>query len=170
MTRRSLLLLAGSAATTPSARSQYVLPPQNPPSERFPPSSEQAAELTQKMAQLQDRLAALKKKGVNDELLVEVEIFHKAVSWIGRYNEYYGRNAAAQTMALVNTGLARAAEVDAGHSSWTAATGAVIRAYRSRVDGSAQPYMAYVPGSYDKQRPGRMDVILHGTNRGMVEV
>src|SRR5262249_8175964 len=100
----------------------------------------------------------------------EVEIFHKAAVWIGRHNEYYYKNSVPQTLALLDTGLTRAAELAAGKASWQMATGPVIRAYRSRVDGSAQPYIAYVPASYNRAPPGRMDVILHGTNRGMVEV
>ena len=102
MTRRTLLLLAGAGATSPAAWSQYVLPPQNPPSERFPPSPGQAAELGHKMAQLQEGLTALRKKGVADEVLVEAEIFHKAALWIGRYNEYYGKNSATQALALLD--------------------------------------------------------------------
>jgi dienelactone hydrolase len=119
---------------------------------------------------MEEHLSALRKKSTPDEQLVEVEIFHKAAVWIGRHNEYYYRNSVAQTLALLDTGLSRAAELAAGKASWQTATGPVIRAYRSRVDGSAQPYVAFVPASYDRSRPGRMDVTLHGTNRGMVEV
>jgi hypothetical protein len=49
------------------ARSQYVLPAQAPPDTRFPPTPEQATEITRKMAQLQDRLSALKQKNVADD-------------------------------------------------------------------------------------------------------
>ena len=168
--RRTFLLLAGAAAASRLGRSQYVLPPQAVPPERYPPSSAQAAEIGRKIALLQDRLAELHKKNVPDESLVEAEIFHKAAVWIGRYNEYFGKDAAVQTLALLDLGLARAAELDGGISSWTSASGRVIRAYRSRVDGSAQPYIATVPASIVGGKPGRMDVLLKGTNRRMVEV
>ena len=170
MTRRTWLMIAGALAGTPWAKGQYVLPPQNPPDTRFPPTPEQAAEIGRKMAQLQDRLSALKQKNVPDEAFAEVEIFHKAAEWIGRYHEYFTKNSAAQTIALLDTGLARAGELEAGKPTWPSATGPVIRAYRSRVDGSVQPYIAYVPASYDRSKPVRMDIFLHGTNRGMVEV
>jgi dienelactone hydrolase len=170
MTRRTWLALTGLGVAPRWAQSQYVLPAQAPPSERFPPSREQSEEITRKMAQLHDSLAKLSQKGVADERLVEVEIFHKAAQWIGRYNEYFTKDSVAQTIALLDTGLARAHELEGGKSSWTTATGPVIRAHRSRVDASAQPYIAYVPASYDRSRPVRMDVFLHGTNRGMVEV
>jgi hypothetical protein len=170
MTRRTWVALAGIGMTPRWAMSQYVLPPQAPPSERFPPSPEQAGEITRKMGQLQDSLAKLKQQGASDELLVEVEIFHKAAAWIGRHSEYFTKNSVPQTIALLDTGIARAHELEGGKSSWTTATGPVIRAYRSRVDGSSQPYIAYVPPSYNRSHPVRMDVYLHGTNRGMVEV
>jgi predicted esterase len=163
-------MLAGVGAAPRLGLSQYVLPPQNAPSERFPPAHDQAAEIASKLAQLQESLTALKQKNTPDETLVEVEIFHKAAAWIGRYNEYFTKNSVGQTIALLDTGLARARELEGGKPSWTTATGPVIRAYRSRVDGSAQPYIAYVPASYDRNHPVRMDVFLHGTNRGMVEV
>jgi len=170
MTRRMLLWLAGAGTSSFVAQGQYVLPPQAPPNEHFPPSGEQAAELRRKMAEMEQRLSDLRKKSAPDEQLVEVEIFHKAAAWIGRHNEYYYRNSVAQTLALLDIGLGRATELGAGKASWQTATGPVIRAYRSRVDGSAQPFVAYVPAAYNRTQPGRMDVILHGTNRGMVEV
>jgi dienelactone hydrolase len=163
-------MIAGSLAGARLGRGQYVLPPQNPPDTRFPPTPEQAAEIARKIEQLEESLASLKQKNVPDESLAEVEIFHKAAEWIGRYREYFTKNSVAQTIALLDTGIARAGELAAGKPSWTTATGPVIRAYRSRVDGSVQPYIAYVPASYDRSRPVRMDVFLHGTNRGMVEV
>jgi hypothetical protein len=170
MTRRTLLHLSVLGALSPCARGQYVLSQQNPPGDRFPPSPEQAAEIRRKMAELEARLAALRDKAVADETLVEVEIFHKAAEWIGRHDEYYYKDSVAKTLALLDIGLSRAGELEAGKPSWTSATGLVLRAYRSRVDGSAQPYVAHVPAAYDGSRPVRMDVLLHGTNRGMGEV
>jgi hypothetical protein len=122
------------------------------------------------MAELEERLSNLREKKIPDEAIVEVEIFHKAAEWIGRHNEYYFKDSVAKTLSLLDTGLARASELEAGKPSWTGATGLVLRAYRSRVDGSAQPYVAHVPASYDGSRPVRMDVLLHGTNRSMGEV
>jgi pimeloyl-ACP methyl ester carboxylesterase len=168
--RRTFLVLAGTVAASHLGRSQYVLPPQAVPPERYPPSPAQSVEIGRKMALMQERLADLRKKNVPDESLVEAEIFHKAAVWIGRYDEYFAKDAADQTLALLDLGLARAAELDAGKSSWKSASGRVIRAYRSRVDGGAQPYIATVPGSTIGGKPGRMDVLLHGTNRRMVEV
>lgn len=170
MTRRTLLHLSVLGALAPSARGQYVLSQQSPPDGRFPPSSEQAAEIRRKMAELEARLVAVGGSNIADDTLVEVEIFHKAAEWIGRHDEYYYKDSVSKTLALLDIGLTRAGELEAGKPSWISATGLVLRAYRSRVDGSAQPYVAHVPASYDRSRPVRMDVLLHGTNRGMGEV
>jgi dienelactone hydrolase len=168
--RRTFLLFTGAAAVSRLGYGQYVLPPQPLPSERFPPSPGPLAEIRRKTALLETSLQDLRKKNIADELLVEAEIFHKAAVWIERFNEYFRKESADQTLAVLDLGLARAAELAAGTSSWTTATGRVIRAFRSRVDGSAQPYIATIPASYNRNQPGRMDVLLHGTNRRMVEV
>src|SRR5579863_1242983 len=105
MSRRTWLALAGLGVTPRWAQSQYVLPPQRAPAERFPPSREQDEEITSKMTQLQESLATFKKNNVADESLVEVEIFHKAATWIGHHNEYFTKNSVPQTIALLDTGI-----------------------------------------------------------------
>ena len=46
------------------------------------------------------------------------------------------------------------------------------RAYRSRVDGSVQPYAVTFPFDYakEKMRKWRVDVVLHGRNDDLTEV
>src|SRR6202035_2091155 len=48
----------------------------------------------------------------------------------------------------------------------------VVRAYRSRVDGSVQPYAATYPADYgaDPKTPWRLDVVLHGRDSSLTEV
>ena len=71
MTRRTLFYLTVLGAVAPQARGQYVRPSQAPPSDQFPPSSEQAAELLRKIAELEGRISALRRKSVPDETLAE---------------------------------------------------------------------------------------------------
>ena len=170
MTRRTLLYLSALGAFSPVARGQYVLSPQSPPATQFPPTPEQATAIRRKIGELEERLAALRQKKIPDESIVEVEIFHKAGVWIGRHDEYYYEDSAARTLSLLDVGLTRASELEAGKPSWTSATGPVVRAYRSKVDGSVQPYFVHVPASYTGKKPVRLDIVLHGTSRGMAEV
>ena len=130
--RRTFLLLTGAAAVSRFAPGQYVLPPQPLPSERFPPSPEQLAQIRRKTALLASRLDQLRQRNIADDLLAEVEIFHKASVWIDRFGEYFRPDDAAHSIAVLDIGLARADELDAGTSSWKTATGRVLRAFRSR--------------------------------------
>src|ERR1043166_6508009 len=111
--RRTFLFFTGAAAASRLGYGQYVLPAQPVPSERFPPSPAQLAEIRRKTALLETSLQGLRKKNIADELLVEAEIFHKASVWIERFNEYFRKESADQTLALLDLGLARAAELNA---------------------------------------------------------
>src|SRR5207302_4196848 len=46
------------------------------------------------------------------------------------------------------------------------------RAYRSRIDGSVQPYAVSYPADYgrDRIKKWRLDVVLHGRDTGLTEV
>ena len=46
--------------------------------------------------------------------------------------------------------------------SWESRKGRIVRGYRSKVDGSVQPYGLIIPESYDGSKPVRLDVVLHG--------
>lgn len=78
-------------------------------------------------------------------LLPDVEIFHKAVDWALRYDEFM----AAKDVAYARTQLARGGErlrqLRARQAPWLTATGFVLRGHRSQLDDSIQPYALYVP-------------------------
>ena len=71
----------------------------------------------------------------------------------------------------LDRGLLRASQQARGEAPWLNETGqAVVRAYRSRVDGSVQPYAVTLPADYGKQKtPWRLDVVLHGRNDDLTE-
>ena len=48
----------------------------------------------------------------------------------------------------------------------------VVRAYRSRLDGSVQPYAVTYPNNYGKdlRKRWRLDVVLHGRDTSLTEV
>lgn len=90
----------------------------------------------------------------------DVQIYAKAASWALRYESTLAPKDEALVRKTIERGLARAG--DEGRS-WTKKKGKVVRAYRSAVDGSIQPYGVIVPASYDPATPMRLDVILHGS-------
>ncbi len=140
-------------------------------SEPFPPSAEQRARIEQKRAELAAAVRKLRSDKLRPELLADVEIYQKAADWILRYpEEFFVKQSADNTLRVIDSGLQRAAELRAGKPSWTSRTGRVVRAYRSRVDGSVQPYIMALPDGYDPAKLYRLDVVLHGRNARLNEV
>ena len=76
----------------------------------------------------------------------------------------------ANTLAALDRGMERAAQLAAGSAPWDKQKGRFSRAYRSKVDGSLQPYGMIVPDSYDGSKPMRLDVVLHGKGATLNEV
>ncbi len=105
-------------------------------------------------------------------LLPDVEIFHKAVHWALAYDEFYKSNEVAVAHALLKNGKERAANLREGNAPWTKATGLVVRAYVSKIDGSLQPYGLVVPDSWrpNSPHPFRLDFWFHGRGETLTEL
>jgi dienelactone hydrolase len=113
---------------------------------------------------------ALRAQGVPDDLLVDVEVYHKAAVWMLRYpEEYYRKIYIHDAMNVAAEGRARAAALAKGETPWLDGGGRIARGYRSRIDNGVQPYIVYVPRGYDGT-PRRLDVVLHGRNARLNEV
>ncbi len=106
------------------------------------------------------------------ELLPDVQVFHKAVDWALRYDEFFRTNEVAIARGLLAEGQRRVEQLREGKAPWTTATGLVVRGYLSRLDGSVQPYGLVVPASgvVDRSRPCRLDVWLHGRDNSLTEL
>lgn len=102
----------------------------------------------------------------------DVEVYHKAAVWMVRHGEYFAKDTAKQTLAVLDAGLERARHAAKGEAPWLEITGKpVIRGYRSRIDGSIQPYSVVLPTDYIKKRgTWRIDIVLHGRNQTLTEV
>ncbi|MBU4459043.1 MAG: hypothetical protein KJ579_00640, partial [Verrucomicrobia bacterium] len=104
------------------------------------------------------------------QLLPDVEIFHKAVRYALDYGEFFKTNELAAAKNLLKLGTERAAHLRAGEAPWRTATGLVARAFRSRIDGSAQPYGLVVPPAPAGGAPYRLDIWFHGRGETLSEV
>jgi dienelactone hydrolase len=125
-----------------------------------PPTTEQREQISSRLAQLSAALDELRAKHIDDARIADVEIYQKAATWILRFEEeFFTPDFVPNTLKAIDHGLARAA--DAGFS-WESRKGRIVRGYRSRVDGSVQPYGLIIPDSYDGSKPMRLDVVLHG--------
>jgi hypothetical protein len=138
----------------------------------FPPDAETLRQIKAKAEQLQKAVAALKEKEVADEVLIEVEIYLKAAENIVRFGEWLHANSARWAIQTLDQGLERAKQAEGGKPVWREAVGRwVLRAYRSEIDDSIQPYAVLLPHNYlkDRRKKWRMDVVLHGRDASLSE-
>ncbi|HEV3116184.1 MAG TPA: hypothetical protein VGY58_03975 [Gemmataceae bacterium] len=160
----SCLLLAALGI---AAAQSYAPPPVKMPDEQT------LQTIKEKTVLLAELLESLRRQGVHDPYLAEVQIYHKAASWITRHKEFYHAQAGVWTLDVLNRGLLRARLLAQGEAPWLQQAGRTVpRAYRSRVDGSVQPYAVSYPADYgkDRNKKWRLDVVLHGRDTGLSEV
>jgi dienelactone hydrolase len=105
-------------------------------------------------------------------LVPDARIFHNAVRYALQYGEFYKTNQIEIARKFLAQGTERAAQLRAGTSPWTTATGLVARGYVSRIDGSVQPYGLVVPNSYNVNSPHsfRLDAWFHGRGETLSEL
>ena len=103
------------------------------------------AEIEAGVKQLAEVIAPLKKDAKLAGEIPNVEIFHKSADWALRYDEIFDAKQIPIAKEHIQQGLARAAALAKGSTPWNSATGLVVRAYRSKIDGSVQPYGLLIP-------------------------
>jgi predicted esterase len=163
----SLLILVGTVA---AVNGQDFSPPAS-----RPPDEATLKEITEKTARLGKMLVALRRESLKDPWLAEIEVFHRAALWIVNHNEFYQPDSAAWTVEALHRGMLRASLVAQGQGGglpWLGRGYTVVRGYRSKIDGSVQPYAVTLPEAYgkDSKRKWRLDVVLHGRDTGLTEV
>lgn len=128
--------------------------------------------LAEKTEQLRKAVEALKAKQIPDNVFVEVAIYLKAVDNIVRFEEWFTAASGKWALTTVDQGLARAKLAEDGKAVWRDAPGKwVLRAYRSRIDDSIQPYAVLLPSDYSKdpKKKWRLDIVLHGRDSSLTE-
>ncbi len=127
------------------------------------------ADLGKKMEELEKILA---KEAKWLELMPDVEIYHKAVRYVLDYQEFHRKSEFAVAKALLEAGSKRADDLKAHRAPWLTQKGLVVRGYRSKIDGSAQPYGLEIPESYSfaGQQASRLDFWFHGRGETLSEL
>ncbi len=135
------------------------------------PDASDLDKIAAKTAELKKAFDALPKT-TPDDVRVDVEVYLKAAEWIVRHGEWFTKESPKQTLAVLDAGLARAKAAADGKTPWRDVRGKpIIRGYRSRVDGSAQPVSLFVPEGYgEKGKTFRTDIVLHGRDGSLTEV
>ncbi|MGH7224543.1 MAG: hypothetical protein ACRELF_15060, partial [Gemmataceae bacterium] len=141
-----------------------------------PPSIKPSAEILKKIKERKNKLeTALKRfrqQSIHDPILADIEVYDKAAVWISEHNEFYKAEYGEWTIEALERGLIRVGQRLDAETPWYNHTGSpVIHGYRSRIDGSVQPYAVTLPADYGKElKKWRLEVVLHGRNSGLTEV
>lgn len=104
--------------------------------------------------------------------LPDVQIFHKAVDWALRYDEFFRTNEVETARLELRTAAERVAQLREGKAPWTATSGLIVRGYLSKIDGSVQPYGLVVPPTWTPNSPQkfRLDFWFHGRGETLSEL
>lgn len=170
-----LLLLPGALfADGPADNRADNVRPIPPPGVAIPEAARQ--ELTGAVTRLGLEIEALRKDLAGQPerlaLLPDLQIFHKAVDWALRYQEFFRTNEVDAARRELQEGFNRAAALRDSKPYWTEARGLVVRGYVSRIDGSVQPYGLVVPEAFDPHagRNYRLDFWFHGRGEQLSEL
>ena len=178
MKRVSRLAAAGILAALLTSILGGQTPP--PPAKRLPPEgisipAAARTELTAGAAALRAELDAAARELATSNprlaaLLPDAEVFHKAVDWALRFDEFFDAKQIAVARKALATGRARVADLRSGRAPWLDATGLIVRGHRSALDGSIQPYGLVVPEGTQRDRPTRLMVWLLGRGEKRTEL
>lgn len=130
---------------------------------------EELAQLRDKSAQIEAIVAQLKAAHADVTLIGDVAVYAHAGRMLVEYPELFGTQAAIDhAMETLDSGIARAKQLQAGQSPWTHADSRLY-AYTSKMDGSLQPYHISLPAHYDPNKPTRLYVWMHGRQNNTTE-
>jgi dienelactone hydrolase len=101
----------------------------------------------------------------------DAEVFHVSVGRTLEDEIFYHQREFDQAEKQLAEGRKRLALLQKYQTPWNTQTGLVIRAYRSKIDGSLQPYGLWLPPTYARDgRHRRLDVWFHGRSDKLSEV
>ena len=160
---------AATAKPPAAARPAGHRPVQPAATQPIPPADK--AKIEQGVAELDAAVDALKpmlqSRAALAAYLPDVQIYLNAVRYPLKYNEPIDPKKAAKAVA---DGLARAALLKESKHPWTEQSGP--RGYVSKIDGSVQPYILWVPPAYKpgQKEPLPLALSCHGRNEKLTEL
>jgi len=177
--RRSTLLLLVSllsaAYSIPAVAQNATAPPavRPIPGTGRPVPAEMREKLQARLGELTAEIANLERRRDlrTAKLLPDVQIFSEAVRKALEDDVFFGEKDPQHALELLEIGLQRAAELRNGKQSWTSQTGLVVRGYRSRIDGSVQPYGLVIGADVQPAgQPVRCDIWFRGRSEKGLEL
>ena len=162
--------LALAFALTFTAGAQTAPVPKKIPTQGISLTDADRAELTAGTTALRTEIDALARDTTVAALLPDVEIFHKAVAWALADDTFYSPKEIAFAKHLLAVGRERAAQLRAKNAPWLQARGLIVRGYRSKLDGSVQPYGLVINLDVDPSVPTPLMVWLLGRGEKRTEL
>jgi len=162
-----LLFSAGSLAAQEKPADSAAWPPVI--ARKLPPAGKAISE--EAKTQLTNKLANLRRNFLTDASvevasagdLADFEILLKAVDYALRHGEFFdAKKDVERAQAVLELAERRFGELSASRESGTSPTGISVRGFRSRLDGSFQPYGLIVPEGLDISKPVPLYVWMHG--------
>jgi dienelactone hydrolase len=145
----SLVAALCTASVLAQTSAPAFTPPKRIPAQGVSLTDGERAALVTGLATLERELAEaaveLAREPRQLALLPDAEVFHKAVAWSLADDTFYSPKEITLARRLIETGRERVAQLRAGRAPWLQAKGLVVRGYRSKLDGSVQPYGLVVP-------------------------
>ena len=160
----------GYPQSTPPRPSAATAQQNYDPPKAQKPDEATLKQIADKTATLRKVIAELREQKIADHVLIEVEIYLKAAENIVRFDEWYTAASGKWALTTLDQGLERARQASGGTAVWQNVRGQwIVRAYRSSVDGSIQPFAVMLPLEDDSKQPVRLDVVLHGRDASLTE-
>lgn len=171
-----LLLIVRSLALADGAADNLAENVRRIPPAGIPIPDETRTVLTAETQKLATAIEAFRAQssGQPDRLryLPDIQIFHKAVDWALRYDEFYEPQQTTWASDQLKEGHARLQALATGKTPWLEQRGLVPRGYQSKIDGSIQPFGMVVPESFQRNLPyrWRLDCWFHGRGEKLTEL
>ena len=136
-------------------------------------SVEDTKRLRTELGKLSHQLQSLRvsSEALAAQLIPDVEIYYRGVQDNLDHREFFSNGEIQKAFKLLSVGQQRATDLLNGNAPWLKETGLIVRGYRSRLDGSAQPYGLVIPANYSSelQHQVRLDVWFHGRGETLTE-
>ncbi|MEK6237874.1 MAG: hypothetical protein N2C14_24450, partial [Planctomycetales bacterium] len=100
----------------------------------------------------------------------DAEIYLKAARYALENGEFFKPGEVQAAAELLETGGRRLDQLLADSAPWEKSRGLEVRGYRSKLDGSVQPYGLVIPEKLDLSKPNKLIVWLHGRGNTLSEV
>jgi len=171
----SLLLLLGAVSAADGERDNQVDNVRRIPPAGIAVPDADKAELTAGLEALGKEIDAIRAELKGKPALVllpDVEIYHKAVRYALDYGEFFNPRDIASAKQQLQLGMFRAKQLRSGTPNWWNTRGMVSLGYRSKIDGSVQPYNLLIPVTWSAALPHkhRLDTWFHGRGETLSEV